>query len=199
MKQQEAIESIDYWLDRLQITEYRNKKLDTLSKGNAQKVQLVTALAHNPEIIILDEPFSGLDPVNAMLLKSVVKEEIEKGKIVLFSSHQMSYIEEFCDSIAILNAGKVAICGDLRDIKRNYPRDRLVVRTEKPEPIMAELGDACSLTDKGDIIIKLGSADEKQKMMARLAEKFDFDEIRVLEPSLNDIFVEYADDAPQGE
>ena len=134
-----------------------------------------------------------------MLLKDVVKEQIAKGKIVLFSSHQMSYIEEFCDSIAILNAGKVAICGDLRDIKRNYPRDRLVVRTEKPEPIMAELGDACSLTDKGDIIIKLGSADEKQKMMARLAEKFDFDEIRVLEPSLNDIFVEYADDAPQGE
>ncbi len=199
MSKKDAVKSIDYWLDRLCMTEYRNNRLDTLSKGNQQKIQLITAIAHDPDIVILDEPFSGLDPVNAMLLKDVVKEQIAKGKIVLFSSHQMSYIEEFCDSIAILNAGKVAICGDLRDIKRNYPRDRLVVRTEKPEPIMAELGDACSLTDKGDIIIKLGSADEKQKMMARLAEKFDFDEIRVLEPSLNDIFVEFADDAPQGE
>ena len=101
MSRKDAVKSIDYWLERLGMTEYRNKKLETLSKGNQQKIQLVTALAHNPDIIILDEPFSGLDPVNAMLLKDVVKEQIAKGKIVLFSSHQMSYIEEFCDSIAI--------------------------------------------------------------------------------------------------
>ena len=108
MKHKDAIKAIDYWLDRLDMTEYRNKRLDTLSKGNQQKIQLITALAHNPDIVILDEPFSGLDPVNAMLLKDVVKEQITQGKIVLFSSHQMSYIEEFCDSIAILNGGKVA-------------------------------------------------------------------------------------------
>ena len=88
---------------------------------------MITALAHDPHIVILDEPFSGLDPVNAMLLKDVVKEQIAKGKIVLFSSHQMSYIEEFCDSIAIIHAGKVALHGDLRDIKRNYVRDKLVI------------------------------------------------------------------------
>ncbi len=111
-----AVKAVDYWLDRLGMTEYRNKRLDTLSKGNQQKIQLVTALAHDPGIVILDEPFSGLDPVNAMLLKDVVKEQISKGKIVLFSSHQMSYIEEFCDSIAILNAGHIALCGDLHDI-----------------------------------------------------------------------------------
>ncbi len=112
MSRKAAVQSIDYWLDRLGMTEYRNKRLDTLSKGNQQKIQLITALAHNPEIVILDEPFSGLDPVNAMLLKDVVKEQITKGKIVLFSSHQMSYIEEFCDSIAILNNGVVALHGD---------------------------------------------------------------------------------------
>lgn len=105
MSKKDAVKSIDYWLDRLAMTEYRNKRLDTLSKGNQQKIQLITAIAHDPDIVILDEPFSGLDPVNAMLLKDVVKEQIAKGKIVLFSSHQMSYIEEFCDSIAILNAG----------------------------------------------------------------------------------------------
>ena len=97
MSRKDATRSVDTWLERLGMTEYRNKRLDTLSKGNQQKIQLITALAHDPHIVILDEPFSGLDPVNAMLLKDVVKEQIALGKIVLFSSHQMNYIEEFCD------------------------------------------------------------------------------------------------------
>ena len=195
MSHKAAVKAVDYWLDRLGMTEYRNKRLDTLSKGNQQKIQLITALAHDPDIVILDEPFSGLDPVNAMLLKDVVKEQIGKGKIVLFSSHQMSYIEEFCDSIAILNAGKVALHGDLHDIKRNYPRDRLVVRTESPDRIRADFGDACSVTESGDLMIQLVSPDEKKAVMTRLVENYDIDEVKVYEPSLNDIFVEYAGDA----
>jgi len=192
MGTKDAIKSIDYWLARLDMTEYRNKRLDTLSKGNQQKIQLITALAHDPDIVILDEPFSGLDPVNAMLLKDVVKEQIQKGKIVLFSSHQMSYIEEFCDSIAIINAGRVAVSGDLHDIKRNYIRDKLVVNTTKPEPIKASFGDACTEREDGSLLIQLASPDEKQAMMKRIVEDYDVDEIKVFEPSLNDIFVEYA-------
>ena len=195
MSHKDAIKEIDYWLGRLGMMEYRNKRLDTLSKGNQQKIQLITALAHNPDIIILDEPFSGLDPVNAMLLKDVVKEQIAKGKIVLFSSHQMSYIEEFCDSIAILNNGVVALHGDLHDIKRDYPRDRLVVRTEYPEKIREDFGTACRVMDNGDLMIQLTSADEKKAVMTRLVENYDIDEVKVFEPSLNDIFVEYAGDA----
>lgn len=195
MSHKDAVAAVDYWLGRLGMTEYRNKRLDTLSKGNQQKIQLITALAHDPDIVILDEPFSGLDPVNAMLLKDVVKEQIGKGKIVLFSSHQMSYIEEFCDSIAILNAGKVALHGDLHDIKRDYPRDRLVVRAESPEKILADFGDACTVMESGDLMIQLASADEKKAVMARLVENYDIDEVKVFEPSLNDIFVEYAGDA----
>ena len=195
MSHKDAIKEIDYWLGRLGMMEYRNKRLDTLSKGNQQKIQLITALAHNPDIIILDEPFSGLDPVNAMLLKDVVKEQIAKGKIVLFSSHQMSYIEEFCDSIAILNNGVVALHGDLHDIKRDYPRDRLVVRTEYPEKIREDYGTACRVMDNGDLMIQLASADEKKAVMTRLVENYDIDEVKVFEPSLNDIFVEYAGDA----
>ena len=195
MSHKDAIKEIDYWLGRLGMMEYRNKRLDTLSKGNQQKIQLITALAHNPDIIILDEPFSGLDPVNAMLLKDVVKEQIAKGKIVLFSSHQMSYIEEFCDSIAILNNGVVALHGDLHDIKRDYPRDRLVVRTEYPEKIREDFGTACGVMDNGDLMIQLTSADEKKAVMIRLVENYDIDEVKVFEPSLNDIFVEYAGDA----
>ena len=195
MSRKDAIKSVDYWLERLGMTEYRNKKLETLSKGNQQKIQLITALAHDPDIIILDEPFSGLDPVNAMLLKDVVKEQISKGKIVLFSSHQMSYIEEFCDSIAILNNGVVALRGDLHDIKRDYPRDRLVVRTENPDAILADFDSSCTVMENGSLLLRLSTPSDKKATMTRLVENYDIDEVKVFEPSLNDIFVEYAGDA----
>ena len=190
----DAVKAIDYWLDRLEMTEYRNKRLDTLSKGNQQKIQLITAVAHDPEIVILDEPFSGLDPVNAILLKDVVREEISKGKIVLFSSHQMNYIEEFCDSIAILNKGQIVLQGDLHQIKHNYRRDKLVVRSAQAEAIAAEPGVDCRRMEDGSLMLRLTSPVEKQKVMRHLTETYDIDEVRVFEPSLNDIFVEYASD-----
>ena len=192
MNRTDAVKAIDYWLSRLGMEEYRNKRLDTLSKGNQQKIQLVTALAHDPQIVVLDEPFSGLDPVNAMLLKDVVKEEIAKGKVVLFSSHQMNYIEEFCDSIAILNDGVIAIQGDIYEIKHNYVRDKLVVRSEQAQQIARDLGSCCTKKETGELLVLLSSPQEKQKVMKMLAESYDIDEIKVFEPSLNDIFVEYA-------
>ena len=192
MNAREATKAVDYWLSRLGMSEYRNKRLDTLSKGNQQKIQLITALAHDPDIVILDEPFSGLDPVNAMLLKDVVKEQISKGKVVLFSSHQMSYIEEFCDSIAIINTGKVVISGDLHEIKRNYPRDKIVVSAQNSEKIKSDLGAVCTEREDGTLLIKLESPADKQAMMKQLVENYDIDEVKVFEPSLNDIFVEYA-------
>ena len=194
MRKSDAVKSVDYWLDRLDMKKYRNKRLDTLSKGNQQKIQLITALAHDPEIVILDEPFSGLDPVNAMLLKDVVNETIKKGKIVLFSSHQMNYIEEFCDNIAIINGGEVVLTGDLHEIKRNYPRNRLVVRSIQNKEICEEYGDLCKMGEDGELIILLGEPDEKKNIMKRLTEKYDIDEIKVYEPTLNDIFVEYTGD-----
>lgn len=193
MNSADAVKAVDYWLDRLEMSQYRNKRLDTLSKGNQQKIQLVTALAHNPDIVILDEPFSGLDPVNAMLLKDVVNEEIGKGKIVLFSSHQMNYIEEFCDSVAILKDGKVVISGNLHEIKRSYPRDRIIICSETAERIAAERDD-CRLVSPREVMLHLTSPDKKREMIIELAGKYDVDEIRIFEPTLNDIFVEYAGD-----
>ncbi|MBQ7171626.1 MAG: ATP-binding cassette domain-containing protein [Clostridia bacterium] len=190
-----AVRAVDRWLERLGMAEYRTKRLDTLSKGNQQKIQLITALAHDPDIIVLDEPFSGLDPVNAMLLKDVVREEIARGKIVLFSSHQMNYVEEFCDSIAILGDGRILLSGDLAEIKRAHGRDKLAVRTGQSEAVRAAFGAACSEGERGELLIRLASPDEKQEAMRRLTELCEVDEIRVWEPSLNDIFVEYADDA----
>ncbi|MCI8590521.1 MAG: ATP-binding cassette domain-containing protein [Clostridiales bacterium] len=194
MRKAEASKGVDEWLERLGMTEYRNKRLDVLSKGNQQKIQLITALVHNPEIVILDEPFSGLDPVNAMLLKEVVREEIAKGKIVLFSSHQMSYIEEFCDSIAILHNGQVALHGDLYDIKRQYKRDKLVLRSAEADRLLDALAPRAKKLHDNELLIQLSSVDEKQEMMKKLISQFDIDEIKVFEPSLNDIFVEYAGD-----
>ena len=107
----------------------------------------------------------------------------------------MSYIEEFCDSIAILNKGVVALQGDLHDIKRDYPRNRLVVRTEAPDAVKADFGSSCTVTDNGNLMIRLADASEKKAVMTRLVENYDVDEVRVFEPSLNDIFVEYAGDA----
>ena len=197
MKYAPAVKSIDKWLERLGMSEYRNKRLDTLSKGNQQKIQLITALAHNPDIVIIDEPFSGLDPVNAQLLKDVVKEEINRGKIVLFSSHQMNYIEEFCDNIAILNGGKVVLQGNLHNIKRNYTRDKLIVKSLTDiEKILTNQGvkseKSVKRLDSDTLILELNSPDNKQNVMKVLTEQFDIDEIKVFEPSLNDIFVEYA-------
>ena len=193
MSTKAATVAVDYWLDRLGMTEYRNKRLDTLSKGNQQKIQLITALAHDPEIVILDEPFSGLDPVNALLLKDVVKETIAKGKIVLFSSHQMSYIEEFCDSIAIINGGEVVLTGDLHEIKHNYLRNRLVVRSAQNEMIAAEYRGSCDWSEDGELLITLSDPAEKKSVMKKLTEIYDIDEIKVYEPTLNDIFVEYTE------
>lgn len=193
MSHKEAVSTVDYWLERLGMSEYRKKRLDTLSKGNQQKIQLITALAHDPEIVILDEPFSGLDPVNAMLLKDVVKETIAKGKIVLFSSHQMNYIEEFCDSIAIINGGEVVLSGELYEIKRKYPRNRLVVRSLQNEKIAEAYGNSCEWGEDGELILTLRHPEEKQQRMQSLTENYDIDEIRVYEPSLNDIFVEYTE------
>jgi len=191
----DAVASVNRWIVRFGMTEYANKRLDTLSKGNQQKIQMITALAHNPQIIVLDEPFSGLDPVNAMLLKAVVKEEIAKGKILFLSSHQMSYIEEFCDSIAILNGGQVVLTGDIYNIKRNYPRNRLVIRSTERDAILAKYQNACKLCEDGSLLLTLASPDEKQNVMKELSESFDLDEVKVFEPTLNDIFVEYTENA----
>lgn len=194
MARQDAATAVRHWLERLGMEEYENKRLDTLSKGNQQKIQLITALAHNPDIIVLDEPFSGLDPVNAGLLKDVVKEQIQKGKIVLFSSHQMNYIEEFCQNIAILNQGKIAISGNLDQIKRSYPRDRLTIYSPQYRDILSHLGTRCQMVQPGELLLHLDSPNQKQAVMGNLVSHYDIDRVQVYEPSLNDIFVEYAGD-----
>lgn len=192
MTKRQAVESVDIWLKRLGMSQFRDKRLGTLSKGNQQKIQLITALAHDPDVIILDEPFTGLDPVNAEALKEIVRDEIARDKIVIFSSHQMNYVEEFCDHIAILNGGKIVLNGDLKAIKRDYPRNRLIVSSSQSDEIMAKYQGESQRLDQDTVLLSLASPDDKLVTMRQLVKKWDIDEIKVREPSLNDIFVQYA-------
>lgn len=191
------------WLARMGVSEYEDRKLETLSKGNQQKVQLAQTLLTSPRLIMLDEPFSGLDPVNSQILKEVIKEEIQNGKLVIFSSHQMSYVEEFCDDIAILNHGDVVLQGDLKEIKREFGRDRLVLSSlsESPKELSERLEKGFSdLLDvekvqKDRVIIRKKQDRSKADILKRLVdEEIDLEFFGLYEPSLNDIFVEKAGD-----
>ncbi len=200
LKASEAKISAKALLEKLEMTEYENKKLDTLSKGNQQKIQLIATLTCDPDIVILDEPFSGLDPVNAMLLKDTVKELIANGKVVIFSSHQMNYVEEFCNDIAILNKGKIVKAGNIKEIKKSYDRNKIVVSGTEIEKIKHYAENnlksivANTQINKDMLLVELLNANMKNNLMTKLAEEnFDIDKFYVYEPSLNDIFVEYTE------
>ena len=203
LSKSQARKNTKKWLKRLEVAEYENKQLDTLSKGNQQKIQLAQTLVCDPEIVILDEPFSGLDPVNSQILKDVIQEVIGQGKLVIFSSHQMSYVEEFCENIVILKSGEVVLDGNLKEIKREFGKNRLMVQALSltPQELAFLMGDAFSdiLTvervQKDRLIIRENREGAKAEILKRLLEyEVDLEYFGLFEPSLNDIFVEKAGD-----
>lgn len=199
----EAVDNAKKWLKRLEIDEYTNRKLETLSKGNQQKVQLASTLACEPEIVILDEPFSGLDPVNSKILQDVVTEVINEGRIVIFSSHQMSYVEEFCRDIAIIDKGNVALSGNLKSIKKQYGENQLVISDvtkgldelsgiikEKMSDIIVETGRT-----REELIVRNISGVSRSDILKRIIEcDIDVEHFESYKPSLNDIFVSLVGD-----
>ncbi|MDR0325270.1 MAG: ATP-binding cassette domain-containing protein [Oscillospiraceae bacterium] len=197
MKPRQARAALDKWLERLEMTEYRDKNFETLSKGNQQKIQLAAALLHDPDIIILDEPFSGLDPVNALLLKSVVLELIAEGKLLVFSSHQMNFVEEFCQEVIMIHEGHLVLQGSLSQIKRSYDRDRAFVRLRRSEAdIAADLRVEGVLDVKphnGGFLLELDKEDRCQGILKALMDKnHDIDDFHLVELSLGDIFIQKA-------
>lgn len=195
----EAVENSRKWLKRLEVIQYEKNLLETLSKGNQQKVQLASTLVCDPEIVILDEPFSGLDPVNSQILQEVVKELIADGKIVIFSSHQMSYVEEFCEDVVMINQGEVVLNGNLVQIKKEFGRNQLVIsdvkRTQADmEKLLAErFSKYAEVTGKTkeDVIVKLSAGVSRNQFLQRLAsmEDIELEHYETYKPSLNDIFV----------
>lgn len=195
-----AILNADGLFKKLQIEEYKNVRLDTLSKGNQQKVQLIATLIANPDIVILDEPFSGLDPVNASLLKDIVKDLIGNGKLVLFSSHQMNYIEEFCNDILILNGGQIVLGGSIKEIKHGYARNIIEIRSENAEAIANALSSSNYSyikrvsVDGNTVLVTLADENEKNRLLEALSHMGNqIDEIKVKEPTLNEIFVQFTE------
>lgn len=187
------------WLERLEVSQYQDRLLETLSKGNQQKVQLASTLVCDPEIVILDEPFSGLDPVNSQILQEVVQELIRDGKIVIFSSHQMSYVEEFCEDIVIINHGEVVLSGHLDTIKRDFGKDQLVLSAldlspeEFTDQLQSRLSDIVQITGqtKEDVIVRLNEGVSRRDLLVKLSQMEDIsmEHFETYKPSLNDIFV----------
>lgn len=203
LSKNEARANLKKWLKRLNIEEYEKRKLDTLSKGNQQKVQLAQTLMCDPDIVILDEPFSGLDPVNSQVLKEVVMELIKNGKLVIFSSHQMNYVEEFCESIVILHHGDVVLRGNLKEIKKDFGKNRLVISTlnHNAEELKmlcdTSLSNAvkCSEIKNDEVIVELqGDVHKKDLLRILLDHDMDIEKFMIYEPSLTDIFVAKAGD-----
>lgn len=194
----EAIANSKKWLKRLEVSEYEKKKLETLSKGNQQKVQLASTLVCNPDIIILDEPFSGLDPINSQILQQVVRELISENKIVIFSSHQMSYVEEFCEDIAIINHGEVVLSGDLNEIKLKYGEKQLVLSAVNYNLIELEAICASKFSEmidvtgktKDTLIVKLKDSITRTELLELIIKSnIEVEHFETYKPSLNDIFI----------
>lgn len=194
MNKEGALKTLDYWFERLNVSEYKTKRAEQLSKGNQQKIQLIAALAPNPELIVLDEPLSGLDPVNAELFKSVIREQIKQNKYIIMSSHQMATIEEFCKDIVILNKGKTVLQGNLNAIKKGYGRVKLTVKAEGD---ISRLARECELVVTEDTpngtSFNVKSEEQAHKLLKMIMEnKIPLIKYELREPSLNEIFIEKA-------
>lgn len=193
MRKSKAEEAIKYWLKKLEIEEYINMPAEKLSKGNQQKVQFVIAVMHDPELIVLDEPFSGLDPVNTELLKKIILELVREGKYIIMSSHQMTSIEEFCTDILILNRGKTILKGNLKSIKNSYAANKLeIVVNKNIDKEIEKLGfdDYENIDNRYSIEI---NSDEKANILFKnlaLIEDLNVIKFELKKPSLNDIFIE---------
>ncbi len=192
LKKKQAAPEIDYLFKRLRIEEYKKMKAEQLSKGNQQKVQLAAALLCNPEIIILDEPLSGLDPVNADIFKSIIREERDAGKYIIMSSHQMETIEEFCEDLVLLHHGKVVMDGNLNEIKRKRGRENLTIKADKP---ITELAQRCGLTlveeTPNGSSFKVSSEENAENMLKAMIENgINIIRFDLREPSLHELFVE---------
>jgi len=192
MKKEEADEAIKNWAKKLKVEEYLDKPAEKLSKGNQQKIQFMTAVIHNPELLVLDEPFSGLDPVNTELLKNIIINLVKEGKYIIMSAHQMSTIEEFCSDILILNKGKTVLKGNLKEIKDTYPANRVQIETnENIETDIKKLGLEIENIKNYSYTVKIFDEQKAHELLKELVIKgITINKFEIMKPTLNDIFIE---------
>lgn len=196
MNQVDAKKAIEYWCKKLDLYDYIDKPAEQLSKGNQQKVQLIISIIHNPELLILDEPFSGLDPVNTQIIKGVIEELIEKGTYIILSSHQMSVVEEYCRDIVILKKGKTVVKGNLSEIKKSYGKNNLLI--ESYEDLTSVIPKDAEIIEKkvNSYEIKIKNEQMAQDILKKIVEKgIKIDKFEIKEPSLHQIFIDKVGEA----
>lgn len=192
MSKQEAQKNIDYWLDKLKMTEYKYQTAEKLSKGNQQKIQFITAVMHNPELIVLDEPFSGLDPVNTELLKNIILKLVKEDKYIVMSSHQMNSVEEFCEDVVILNKGKTVLKGNLNEIKDSYPVKKIEIDTKVDITKILQDNNLETKNKEGrKHIISINNQEQAQTLLNDLVRNdIVIEKFELLKPTLHEIFIE---------
>lgn len=196
MKEDEIEKKLDYWLERFGISEYKNKKIKELSKGNQQKIQFITAIIHEPKLLILDEPFSGLDPINVELFKQVIMEMKNKGTSIIFSSHRMEHVELFCEKLLILVKGKSVLQGKLSDIKKDYKKKNLIVKGNIDVDELKEVKGVEKITkEKDEYIISITDESYVSSLFKKIAKYDNILKFSVEDPSLNEIFISIVGDS----
>ena len=192
MNLKDADEAIKKWAKVLKVEEYIQMTAEKLSKGNQQKIQFMTAIIHDPELIVLDEPFSGLDPVNTEILKNIIIDLVKEGKYIIMSSHQMSSIEEFCTDILILNKGKTVLKGNLKEIKEGYKANRLEISTDSNiDEYIKDFNMDIEFSKNNEYSIKIDSEENAHQLLKKLVDdNIVVNKFEIKKPTLNDIFIE---------
>ncbi len=200
MKKNFAIKSINKWAKILKVTEYLNLTPDKLSKGNQQKIQFMMAIIHNPDLIVLDEPFSGLDPVNSKLIKEVILNLVKQGKYIIMSAHEMYTIEEFCTDLIILNKGKTVLQGNLKEIRNSYPINKLFIETnEDIKKYLNKYKLTINSCHENIYEVAITSEEAAYKLLNNLVDnKIKIIKFELERPSLNEIFIEKVGDKNEG-
>lgn len=200
MKKDFAIKNINKWAKILKVTEYLNLTPDKLSKGNQQKIQFMMAIIHNPDLIVLDEPFSGLDPVNSKLIKEVILNLVKQGKYIIMSAHEMYTIEEFCTDLIILNKGKTVLQGNLKEIRNSYPINKLFIETnEDIKKYLNKYKLTINSCHENIYEVAITSEEAAYKLLKNLVDnKIKIIKFELERPSLNEIFIEKVGDKNEG-
>ncbi len=190
MDEEKIDKKLDYWLKRFSIPEYKNKKIKELSKGNQQKIQFISAIIHEPKVLILDEPFAGLDPIYVELIKDIIIELKEKGTSIIFSSHRMEHVELFCEKLVVLVKGKSVLQGYLKDIKNDYKKKNIIVIGDINKKELEEIEGVISIKkDKEEYIIKIKDESYVNPIFKEISKYPNITKFSVEDASLNEIFV----------
>ncbi|WP_025691147.1 ABC transporter ATP-binding protein [Paenibacillus zanthoxyli] len=190
MSASDADKSLRYWLDRFEVPDYYNKKIEELSKGNQQKMGFIAAVVHKPQILILDEAFSGLDPVNVELLKDTVRELRDQGTSILFSTHRMEHVEELCRHITILDRSNTVVQGDLREIKKGYPREEVLLRTPGEVTGLDRISGVTAVErQERGYLVRISEIGAAQRILGQAMEQGEVEHFEIKEPTLNQIFI----------